>query len=275
MKVYDEFEQGTIYWHLARLGMPTASKFKTVMAKGRGGDESKTRDRYLHDLAAELYTGNPTESYRNHHMDRGNAQEEEALQMYAARTGAELRRVGFVRRDDMSCGICGASPDALIGDDGGVEIKTMLPGMMFKQLRFPDVPAEHILQLQGLMLVTGRKWWDIAIYCPGFDLSVHRVDADKGTHTEIIKYMTAFNQELASMVLDVTGQTIKTWRRRRDQELSDRLVEDALSTEGGNETVELREAIVGEQGVSADELRGDTAALLRASLELEEEEGGR
>jgi hypothetical protein len=38
-----ECEQGAPEWFAARAGIPTASRFATVMASGRGGAESQTR----------------------------------------------------------------------------------------------------------------------------------------------------------------------------------------------------------------------------------------
>lgn len=49
-------EQGSADWYEARRGIPTASMFSTVMASGRGGGESKTRRKYLLQLAGEILT---------------------------------------------------------------------------------------------------------------------------------------------------------------------------------------------------------------------------
>ena len=43
-------DQGTPEWFAARVGIPTASRFSDILAKGEG----KTRGRYLRDLAAEI-----------------------------------------------------------------------------------------------------------------------------------------------------------------------------------------------------------------------------
>ena len=51
MKIID-CEQGSPEWFSARSGIPTASEFHTVMAKGKGGGESLTRKTYLLKLAA-------------------------------------------------------------------------------------------------------------------------------------------------------------------------------------------------------------------------------
>jgi hypothetical protein len=66
IEVFD-CEQGTDPWYACRLGIPTASRFKDVLAKGEG----KTRKRYLLDLAGERLTGECAETFSNVHMERG------------------------------------------------------------------------------------------------------------------------------------------------------------------------------------------------------------
>ena len=50
IQIFDEIEQGTPDWFECRRGIPTASKFATVMAKGEG----KTRSEYMRKLAGEI-----------------------------------------------------------------------------------------------------------------------------------------------------------------------------------------------------------------------------
>src|SRR5437879_13785053 len=103
-------EQNSEEWLRARAGIPTASQFATVLAKGEG----KTRRTYMLKLAGEIITGEPMENFTNEHTERGHEQEPEARDLYAFQTGEGLYRVAFIRD-----GRKGASPDCLIGDDGG------------------------------------------------------------------------------------------------------------------------------------------------------------
>ena len=73
----------------ARMGIPTASQFATVLAKGEG----KTRRTYMMKLAGEIITGEPMESFSNEHTERGHEMEPEARDLYAFQTGAQLERV--------------------------------------------------------------------------------------------------------------------------------------------------------------------------------------
>jgi hypothetical protein len=120
-----ECEQNSPEWLRARMGIPTASAFSDVLAKGEG----KTRRTYMLKLAGELITGEPMESFSNAHTERGHLLEEEARDLYTLQTGADIARVGFIRN-----GRAGCSPDSLIGEEGGLEIKTKLPHLLIETI---------------------------------------------------------------------------------------------------------------------------------------------
>jgi hypothetical protein len=188
-------EQGTPEWFAARLGIPTASEFSTVMAKGKDGGKSLTRKTYLHKLAGEILTGEPMESFSNQHMERGKEQEAEARDMYAFMNDVDLHQVGFVRSGDKGC-----SPDSLIGTEGGLEIKTALPHIQIERLLKGDLPSEHRHQVQGNMWVTERQWWDFVSYCPRLPLLIVRVPRDDGFIATLSGAVKDFNSELANVV---------------------------------------------------------------------------
>lgn len=193
MKIYT-CEQGTPEWFEARLGIPTASEFATVMAKGEG----KTRRRYLLKLAGEVITGEVEDSYTNAHMERGKVMEEDARKMYAFINDAACERVGFIRNGDMGC-----SPDSLIGEDGGVEIKTALAHIQVDRLLRNELPSEHRAQVQGFLLVTSRAWCDFVSYSPKLPLLVVRVQRDNGYIANLKGEIDRFNDELAKIVEQV------------------------------------------------------------------------
>lgn len=190
MEVFD-IEQGGEDWFKARLGIPTASKFATVMAKGEG----KTRSEYMRKLAGEVLTGEPMDSYTNAHMERGKAMEDEARDFYAFLHDAEIQRVGFVRN-----GQKGASPDSLIGADGGLEIKTALAHIQIERLMKNELPPEHRAQVQGGLWVAEREWWDFVSYSPKLPLLTVRVYRDAAYIAKLAAEVDRFNSELAEMV---------------------------------------------------------------------------
>ena len=183
--------QNSPEWYAARLGIPTASRFKDILAKGQG----LTRRKYLYTLAGERLTGEQAESYTNEAMERGHALEAEAREMYAFQTGNDPVQVGFMRRGDVGC-----SPDALIGEDGLLEIKTKLPALHLEVLERGTLPPEHVAQVQGQLWISGRAWCDFVSYWPKLPLFVCRVERDDAYIATLATEVEAFNQELRAMV---------------------------------------------------------------------------
>lgn len=190
-----ECEQNSPEWYAARLGIPTASMFATVMASGRGGGESKTRADYMRKLAGEILTGEPMDTYTNVHMERGKVMEDEARDLYAFQKNAEPIRVGFVRN-----GPKGASPDSLLDDNGGLEIKTALAHIQIERLMNDKLPSEHKAQVQGNLWVCEREYWDFVSYCPKLPLFVKRVFRDNDYIDNMAIEVDRFNTDLAQIV---------------------------------------------------------------------------
>lgn len=188
-------EQGSEEWFAARLGIPTASEFSTVMASGRGGGESKTRRTYMMKLAGEILTGQPMDSFSNAHMERGKEMEAEARSYYSIVHGIEVQQVGFIRNGDK-----GYSPDGLIGTEGAAEIKTKLPHLLIDTLVRDQVPPEHMAQLQGGLWVSEREWIDFVAYWPGLPMFRKRVTRDEKYIAVLAQAVADFNEELAALV---------------------------------------------------------------------------
>lgn len=194
MEIFD-FEQQSPEWFAARAGIPTASEFATVMAKGKGGGESKTRRTYLLKLAGEIITGEPMDSYCNHHMERGRVMEAEARNFYAFMMDAEPQPVGFIRN-----GAKGCSPDSLLGNSGVLEIKTKLPHLLIDLILKDEFPPEHKAQCQGQLWVAEREWLDLVVYWPKLPLFVKRVGRDEDYIKTLATAVDSFNDELRQMV---------------------------------------------------------------------------
>jgi hypothetical protein len=186
-------EQGSPEWFQARLGIPTASCFAQVLAKGEG----KTRKTYMMKLADEAVSGEPMESFTNGHTERGNEMEDEARLFYAFMHSCQPYRVGFVRHDGVRAG---CSPDSLIGDDGLLEIKTKLPHLLAECRLSGKFPAEHKAQCQGALWITGRKWIDLAIYWPKRPLFVIRAERDEDYIAKLAEEVSNFNYELEQVI---------------------------------------------------------------------------
>jgi hypothetical protein len=187
-------EQNSPEWLRARAGIPTASMFATVLAKGEG----KTRRTYMMKLAGEIITGDPMDSFSNEHTERGHEQEPDARDLYAFQTGATLDRVGFIKDGRKGC-----SPDSLIGEDGGAEIKTRLAHLQAELLCKGEVPTTHKAQIQGTLWISRRKWWDFVSYCPKMPLFVSRVERDDPYIQKLATEVDAFNRELDAVVAQI------------------------------------------------------------------------
>ncbi|MBP0441361.1 YqaJ viral recombinase family protein [Tianweitania sediminis] len=191
MKVFENVAQGSPEWFACRAGIPTASKFAVVMAKGEG----KTRAEYMRKLAGEILTGEPCEQFSNIHTERGRMMEDEARDTYAFINAVELKRVGFIR-----CGNRGASPDSLLGSNGGLEIKTALPHIQIDRLQRDRLPPEHKAQVQGNLWIAQREYWDFVSYWPKLPMLQVRVYRDEAFIKTISDEVDRFNDELAALV---------------------------------------------------------------------------
>jgi len=188
-------EQGSPEWFAARAGIPTSSEFHTVMAVGPKGGKSATRVAYLNKLVGEIITGEPMTSYVNADMERGKVMEDEARDLYAFTHDLEPERVGFIRNGDK-----GASPDSLIGSNGGLEIKSAAPHVQVARLLDNELPSEHKAQVQGNLWVTEREWWDFVSYCPKMPPFEVRVYRDEDYIKKLALAVELFNVELQQTV---------------------------------------------------------------------------
>lgn len=189
-------DQNTPEWMAARCGVITASNFACLLMKGKGGGPSETRRKYLYDLAGERLTGQTAEGWGgNKHTERGHAMEPDARNLYAFQTDNDPKQIGFMKRGNV-----GASPDSLVADDGLLEIKTKLPRLQLEVLEAGEVPTEHLAQLQGQLLVSGREWVDFVSYWPGLPIFIKRVHRDAEYLARLNEAIEAFDSELSALV---------------------------------------------------------------------------
>lgn len=159
--------QGTPEWFEARRGIPSASNFSRILTPKTLKPAAAAED-YVHELVAESIRLDPpyfTERPQSRAMQHGTDCEPEARRWLEMDLNLEVRQVGFCVTDD---GRFGCSPDGLIGDDSGVEIKCPQPKTHVSYLLNGVLPDEYRLQVAGAMLVTGRKSWLFVSYCAGF-----------------------------------------------------------------------------------------------------------
>ena len=164
--------QGSPEWLKVRAGIPSASNFdKIVTTKG---EPSKQRQKYLYQLAGERITGIPEEIYQNLAMQRGLELETEARNLYQVINDEIVTEVGFCMAEGY-----GASPDGLVGEKGGLEIKCPTLAVHVGYLIEGILPTDYFQQVQGNLLSSGREWWDFMSYYPAMKPLIIRVKRDE------------------------------------------------------------------------------------------------
>lgn len=198
-------------WFLARRGVPTASRFDQIITPAKG-EPSKSQDKLINELIAESILP-PAEglirpSYMSPEMEEGVKLEAEARCCYELEHAREpLSEVGFVFHDS---GLFGGSPDALVGESGGCEIKCPLLSTHIGYVRAGTLPVEYKAQVHGYLVVTGRPYWDFFSYArhaAPFYLRVTRDDFTAKLEAELFAFAARYNAERAKFNLPPIGET--------------------------------------------------------------------
>lgn len=168
-------QQGTKEWHWARLGIPTASQFGRILTP-KTRKLSASADTYMHELVAEWLIGIPhgVDARSMGFVERGRDMEESAVSFYELLRGVTTTKVGMVMRDD---GSVACSPDRLVGDDGGLEVK--VPSAAVHVGYMLDGLGDYFSQVQGSLMITGRRWWDLLSYHPDLPPVFVRYERDE------------------------------------------------------------------------------------------------
>jgi hypothetical protein len=143
----------------------------------------------------------------NDDMMRGTLHEPYARDRYAEHNGVEVQQVGFVIRDEWGIRL-GASPDGLVGEDGGIEIKCPRAKAHIQTILSGQVPAHNMAQVMATLLVTGRDWWDFVSFSAGLPMFTKRVTLDPKWRDSIITAATTAEHEIGSMVQEWERATV-------------------------------------------------------------------
>ena len=181
-----DHEQGPTEWLVARLGKPSASMFsKLITATGK---PSSSADGYINQLIAERLTGQSEPFYVTEWMARGTELEPEAREAYEFISGNDVIETGFILDTGFEYG---CSPDGLIADQGGLEIKCPAPQTMVSYLRDNQVGVKkYWQQIQGCMWISQRKWWDFFAYHPEMPHVLVRVERDEDYIAKLAEEVT-------------------------------------------------------------------------------------
>lgn len=158
-------EQRTDEWLAQRAGKFTGSKFADLLARNKKtGEPLKAYRDLIWQVVVERMSGQPVEGPDGYALQWGTDLEAFARQEYELLTGNTVEEVGFIQHPLYD--FCGVSPDGLIGDYSGIEIKCPKSSAIHLERYISGVPEEYIPQIQGCMWVTNRARWNFVSYDP-------------------------------------------------------------------------------------------------------------
>ncbi len=200
MRTFD-FPQRSPEWWAIRRGIPTASGFSRIITSK--GEPASAQAGYIAELVAEAVSDQPLPNYqpfRGKAVNDGLANEDEARRWYELEHGVEVTQVGFCLSD---CDRYGCSPDGLVGDDGGIELKCPALKTHAAYAIKGTLPNQYKAQVHGSLIVTGRPWWAFVSYADGLSPFVVRVVPDEFTEklrTELMKFLDKLDEAKARMI---------------------------------------------------------------------------
>jgi hypothetical protein len=208
MTTFDVQQRGP-EWFEKRRGMPTCSRFSQILTAAKG-QPSAAQDTLINELLAESLcppeAGMIRGNYISPEMEAGMKLEAEARCCYELEHArGPVSEVGFIIH---ASGRFGGSPDALVGEDGGVEIKCPNPATHIGYFRVGVLPSEYRCQVHGYMVVTGRPQWDFFSYArniPPFYVRVLRDDFTAKLEAELLAFCERYNQARAMFDLPPLG----------------------------------------------------------------------
>lgn len=187
MKVHNVI-QGEGEWARLRAGKVTASEIDALISPEFAIRKGSGVHTFVCKKIAESRLG-PLPGGHVWECEEGHMMEDEARKWFAFQSDERLVNAGFCEHDD---GRCGCSPDALVGENGGVELKCPQPVNHVRYLLDGTLPKDYAAQVHMSLYVTGRKWWKFVSYRRGFPAFMLRVDRDETILEKIHDALTQF-----------------------------------------------------------------------------------
>lgn len=199
---HEEFEQGSGLWLKARCGLLTASEFDRIITPTLKVAENVKSRAHLWEIAAQRISQYVEPQYISDAMLRGHTDEILARADYEEHF-APVRQVGFVTNSKWGFTL-GCSPDGLVGDDGSIEAKSSCQKLHVQRLiehyQTGKAPDEFMLQIQGILLITERKWCDLLLRCGGLPQKRIRVEPDPEIQDAILDAAAKFEARIHEVV---------------------------------------------------------------------------
>ena len=170
--------QGDDLWIACRVGRITGSNIDALLAPPTtrqstrngvvcpAGTEAKEKADYRQKLIVERIYGRAVNNVTTQYMKDGSDREPFARMIYESEIGEPVELVGFALHPEWDW--FGCSPDGLVGDKGGVELKC--PSEMTHDAYVANIDLlvqEYKGQcLCGLICFPKREWWDLPSFQP-------------------------------------------------------------------------------------------------------------
>lgn len=161
--MFYDVTQNTDEWLGMRAGKVTGSAISKVMANfGKAfGDPAK---KLAVDIAVVQMGGTiKSDNYTSSHMERGHEEEPVARLLYEQMRFCDVTNGGFYDN-----GFTGCSPDGHVGNNGLVEIKSVIPSVHYKRFKSGSFDSSYKWQLVFNLKESGKDWIDFISYCSGF-----------------------------------------------------------------------------------------------------------
>ena len=156
-----DLEQNTTEWNEARGGIVTASSFGNVVSPS-AFKPSASRNEYIGKVLS--HGVEDEETFYGERMEEGHRREDESIADYELLTGNKTHKCGIIYQNHSFLASC--SPDALIGENGGLEVKNPMLKTHIKYMLDDVIPAIYRPQVYASLVISGREWWDFVSYHP-------------------------------------------------------------------------------------------------------------
>lgn len=192
----------------------TPSKIKDMMTSGRSKSKvwGETAMNYAYAVALERCGVDLVDTAFGAALDWGNDNEYLAIQAYESARLVEVHSQQVFQQHQHYTFV-GGTPDGLIGDVGGLDVKC--PYNMVNHAK-NIINNEQLKlyndQFQAYMWITGRAWWDFVSFDPRYpkelQLHVHRVERDDGRIEQIEQRYNEFEPLIEDLVSKIKGKPL-------------------------------------------------------------------
>lgn len=204
-----EAEQRSNEWRACRIGRVTGSRACDFLKTIKSGESAARRD-YRTQLVVERVTGvSQDDVFVSKDMQRGIDIEPLALAAYEGKTGAMVRRTGFLQHTEH---LAGCSLDGDVANFKGIlEIKAPRSATHFSYLRERVIPPDYEAQCRHNLWISGAEWCDFVSFDDRFPIRLQlfrvRLWREQARLGEYESLVLQFLREITEQVIELERMT--------------------------------------------------------------------